>query len=131
MNDQPLPKTDKEWQSRLTPEQFKVLRQKDTDPPFAGQYVHETASGEYACAACGNELFDSATKFDSQSGWPSFYDAKPGAVKLIPDNSHGMQRTEVVCNRCGGHLGHLFDDATDQPTSMRYCINSTSLNLKP
>lgn len=100
------------------------------EAPFTGRYVHETAAGKYACAACGNELFDSDTKFDSNSGWPSFYDAMPGAVKQVPDSSHGMQRTEIVCNRCGSHLGHLFYDAFDQPTGKRYCINSVSLDLK-
>ncbi|HWZ65594.1 MAG TPA: peptide-methionine (R)-S-oxide reductase MsrB [Patescibacteria group bacterium] len=130
MDTQLLPQTDDEWRDRLTPEQFAVLRDKNTEAPFTGRYVHETTSGKYACAACGNELFDSTTKFDSNSGWPSFYDAMPGAVTLASDNSHGMQRTEIICGRCGSHLGHLFDDAFNQPTGKRYCINSISLNLK-
>lgn len=120
-----------EWKDKLTPEQYEVLRNKATEAPFTGKFLHNENSGMYACAACGNELFSSDTKFDSGSGWPSFYDvAETGSVELIDDSSHGMRRTEVVCAKCGGHLGHVFDDAFDQPTGKRYCINSLSLDFK-
>src|SRR6185295_2829966 len=120
-----MPQTDDEWKQKLTPEQYAVLREKSTEAPFTGKFLHNKDSGMYTCAACGSELFDSGTKFDSGSGWPSFYDvAKSGAVKLVDDNSMGMHRTEAVCAVCGGHLGHVFDDAHDQPTGQRFCINS-------
>lgn len=124
--------SDKDWRAKLTDQQYEVLRNKATEAPFTGKLLHNKEQGMYTCAACGTELFSSETKFDSGSGWPSFYDvAKSGAVKLVPDNSHGMRRTEVVCSKCGGHLGHVFDDAYDQPTGQRYCINSVSLDFKP
>jgi len=124
--------SDAEWKQRLTPEQYRVLRKKATETPFTGEYLHNNEKGAYVCAACGAELFTSDTKFDSGSGWPSFYDvAISGNVHLEDDTSHGMQRTEVVCASCGGHLGHLFADAFDQPTGQRYCINSCSLAFKP
>lgn len=105
---------------------------KGTEAPFTGQFLHNKDNGMYVCANCGAGLFSSDTKFDSGSGWPSFYDvAKNGSVKLVVDNSHGMQRTEVVCANCGGHLGHVFDDAYDQPTGQRYCINGCALDFKP
>lgn len=117
---------------KLTPEQYAVLREKSTEAPFTGKFLHNKDSGMYTCAACGSELFDSATKFDSGSGWPSFYDVvSSGAVKLVDDNSLGMHRTEAVCAVCGGHLGHVFDDAHDQPTGQRFCINSCALDFKP
>lgn len=123
---------DVDWKQKLTTEQYDVLRNKATEAPFTGKLLNNKEKGSYVCAACGTELFKSDAKFDSGSGWPSFYDvAKTGAVKLVDDSSHGMQRTEVVCATCGGHLGHLFDDAYDQPTGQRYCINSVSLNFKP
>ncbi len=124
--------SDAEWRARLTPEQYAVLRQKGTEAPFTGAFVHNTEKGSYMCAACGAQLFASSTKFDAHCGWPSFYDvASSESVTLIPDSSHGMERTEVVCTACGGHLGHLFDDAPDQPTGLRYCINSVSLDFVP
>ena len=122
--------SDEEWRRRLTPEQYRVLRQKATDAPFSGVYTHPEHSGRFLCAGCGAELFESDTQFDSGSGWPSFtqpVDAE--AIAEIHDRSHGMRRTEVVCGRCGGHLGHVFDDGP-APTGLRYCINSTSLELR-
>ncbi len=127
-----MPKNDDEWKAKLTPEQYAVLREGATDAPFSGALVNNHDTGDYMCAACGTKLFDSATKFESGSGWPSFYDAaNADSVKLIEDDSLGMSRTEVVCAKCGGHLGHLFNDAHDQPTGNRFCINSTSLDFKP
>src|SRR5687767_3130257 len=118
-----LPKTEDEWRRKLTPEQYTVLRQKGTDAPFTGKFVDNHVTGDYMCTACGTKLFNSKTKFDSGSGWPSFYEvANSESVKLVEDNSHGMKRIEVVCAVCDGHLGHLFDDAYDQPTGKRFCI---------
>lgn len=118
-----------DWSQKLTPEQFHVLFEKGTEAPYTGTLLFNDKAGEYVCAACGNSLFTSDTKFDAHCGWPSFYDAKEGAVKLSRDTSHGVVRTEVTCAQCGGHLGHVFDDATDQPTGQRYCINSLALNF--
>lgn len=116
----------------LTDQQKEILFHKGTEAPFTGKFLHNKDNGMYTCANCGAELFSSDTKFDSGSGWPSFYDvAKSGAVKLVPDNSHGMERTEVVCANCGGHLGHVFEDAYDQPTGQRFCINGCVLDFKP
>jgi peptide-methionine (R)-S-oxide reductase len=124
-----IQKSEEEWRQELTPEQYRILREKGTERPFTGKYNTTKQDGVYRCAACGNELFDSTTKYASGSGWPSFWEAvDPGAVELRPDRSHGMLRTEVVCARCGGHLGHLFDDGP-QPTGQRFCINSVSLEL--
>lgn len=124
-------KTDDEWRQTLTPQQFAVLRGKATETPYSGELLYNSAKGTYVCAACGAALFDSGTKFDSHCGWPSFYDAKSGAITFHQDTSHGMQRTEVTCANCGSHLGHIFDDAPDQPTGQRYCINSISLSFTP
>jgi peptide-methionine (R)-S-oxide reductase len=125
-------KTDKKWREILTPEQFAVLREKATEPPFSGEYDGLYADGVYACAACGQVLFDSGTKFDAHCGWPSFYDARPGAVEFHTDESHGMVRTEVTCGNCGGHLGHIFEgEKLGNPTNKRYCINSLSLKFAP
>lgn len=120
-----------EWHRRLTPEQYHVLREKGTDPAFSGQYIHPGPKGTYRCAACGAQLFVSEAQFDSGSGWPSFTAPAEGAgVELHEDRSYGMVRTEVTCVRCGGHLGHVFDDGPG-PTGQRWCINGTSLALDP
>ena len=125
-----MPKTDDEWKKRLTPQQYHILREKGTEAPGTGAYLHEKRSGTYACAACGNPLFASDAKFDSGTGWPSFDQALPGAVKMIDDVSHGMRRTEVVCANCGSHLGHVFNDGPKETTGQRFCMNSACLNLK-
>lgn len=122
-------KTNDQWKENLTPEQYKMLREKGTEAPFTGKYVQEKGKGVYKCVGCGNPLFSSDTKFDSQSGWPSFDNALPNAVKQQEDSSHGMHRIEVVCSICESHLGHLFDDGPTE-TKSRYCINSTCLDLE-
>lgn len=123
--------TDEDWRKKLTPEQFRILRQKGTEAPFTGELLEEKRVGMFTCAACGNELFASGTKFESGSGWPSFYDvAKSDAVKLIDDSTMGMHRVEVECANCGGHLGHVFDDGPTDKTGQRYCINSACLEFK-
>lgn len=124
-----MPESEEEWKQALTPEQYAILRDKGTEAPFTGEYVHEKADGTYACAACGNPLFSSDAKFDSGTGWPSFDTALPGAIETHTDDSHGMHRTEITCARCGSHLGHVFDDGPTK-TGKRYCINSVCLDLE-
>jgi peptide-methionine (R)-S-oxide reductase len=124
-----IEKTDAEWRAELTPEQYKILRQKGTEPAFSGALYDNHADGMYHCAACGAPLFSSETKFDSGSGWPSFYlPADNSAIETHEDNSYGMRRVEVTCAKCGGHLGHVFPDGP-KPTGLRYCINSASLGF--
>jgi peptide-methionine (R)-S-oxide reductase len=124
--------TDEELKKKLAPEQYHILREKGTEAPYTGKLLHNEAEGTYVCPVCGNELFKSGTKFESGTGWPSFYEvASTGAVKLVEDNSGGMRRVEVLCSVCGSHLGHVFNDAPDQPTGQRFCINSASLKFMP
>jgi len=124
-----MPKDEEEIKQMLTPEEYTVLREKGTEAPFSGEYVHEKADGTYECKVCGNPLFDSTAKFDSGTGWPSFDQALPGAIETHVDNAHGMVRTEITCARCGSHLGHVFDDGPTK-TGKRYCINSVCLDLE-
>lgn len=127
-----IQKTDEQWREILTPDQFAVLREKDNEAPFSGAYDGLYADGIYACAACGQVLFDSSTKFDAKCGWPSFYDVRPGSVVFSKDTSYGMVRTEVTCANCGGHLGHVFEgEGFDTPTDKRFCVNSLSLKFTP
>lgn len=118
-----MPKNEEEFKKKLTPLQYKVLREKATEAPFSGKLIHPDTSGFYRCAACGNALFKKDAKFDSGTGWPSFDEAVPGSVKNIEDISYGMKRTEVVCGVCNSHLGHLFNDGPTK-TGKRYCMNS-------
>lgn len=124
--------TDEELKEKLTPQQYHILREKGTEAPFTGKYLNHKGRGMYTCVICSAEIFSSDTKFNSGTGWPSFNNpANTKAVKLIEDNSHSRQRVEVTCANCGSHLGHVFNDAPDQPTSMRFCINSACLGFMP
>ncbi|MDP9298737.1 MAG: peptide-methionine (R)-S-oxide reductase MsrB [Actinomycetota bacterium] len=131
MNERSLPSTEDGWRQILTPEQFHILREQGTERAFTGKYAATKERGVYRCAGCGAELFGSATKFESGTGWPSFFEPiSEEAVALETDHAYGMQRTEVTCARCGGHLGHVFDDGP-RPTGQRYCMNSAALALDP
>ena len=131
MKERPLPATEDEWRKILSPERFHILREGGTEPAGSGEYAFTKDRGVYRCAGCGAELFSSDTKFESGTGWPSFFEpVRDGAIVLRTDRSFGMSRIEATCARCGGHLGHVFDDGP-QPTGERYCMNSASLSLDP
>jgi peptide-methionine (R)-S-oxide reductase len=127
--DSKMNKSEKEWKEKLTPEQYEVLRKKGTEMPFSGDLLFNKDDGDYRCAGCGNVIFLSKDKFDSGTGWPSFTEAVEGSVELYPDNSLGMHRIEVRCSKCGGHLGHVFDDGP-APTGKRYCINCAAMSFE-
>ena len=122
--------SDKEWQKKLTPEEYHILREKGTERPFTGKYDKFYQDGTYKCAGCDTELFTSETKYNSGCGWPAFYESLPGKIEEHSDNSFGMTRVEITCEKCGGHLGHVFNDGP-QPTGLRYCVNSASLDFDP
>jgi len=127
--DEKVNKTEEEWKKILTKEQYRILREKGTDLPGTGNLTDHFKKGTYHCAACDAQLFESDSKYESHCGWPSFDDAIDGTVRYVTDRSHGMIRTEIICNRCDGHLGHVFDDGPKETTGLRYCVNSTSLRF--
>ena len=122
-------KTDDDWKKELSPDQYRVLREKGTEPPFSGEYNKHYEQGSYNCAGCGSELFLSDTKYDSGCGWPSFDEAIEGKIEYVQDRTFGMIRTEILCSNCGSHLGHVFDDGPTE-TGQRYCVNSASINFE-
>ena len=131
MSDKKIQKTDEEWRKDLTPAQYQILRQHGTERAFTGPFLNDHEPGKYLCAGCGQELFDASNKFDSGSGWPSFWKpAQAGAIEESRDASLGMSRTEITCSRCGGHLGHVFEDGP-RPTGLRYCVNGAALKKAP
>jgi len=130
MSEHETPDSEDEWRERLSDEEYEILREQGTERPFSGKYVDHFEEGAYRCAGCGNVLFEGETKFEHGCGWPSFWEsADEDAIETRTDTSHGMQRTEVVCAECGGHLGHVFDDGPE-PTGKRYCINSAALDFE-
>jgi peptide-methionine (R)-S-oxide reductase len=126
-----LPKSETEWKAKLTPEQYAILREKGTDRPFTGEYWKHFEKGKYVCAGCENPLFTSDAKFDSDCGWPSFDQAIKGSVHYYKDNSFGMERIEITCSKCNGHLGHVFNDGPSETTGKRFCTNSTAIKFIP
>ena len=129
MEEEKIEKTDEEWRGQLGPERYRVLREAGTERAFSGEFYEHNEDGTYTCAGCGTVLFGSETKFDTGCGWPSFYESVADTIEFIEDNKHGMSRTDVRCRKCGGHLGHIFNDAPQTPTGQRYCINSASLEF--
>lgn len=131
MNEEKIERSEEEWKDILSPEEYRVLREKGTEPPGSGELYHETDRGMYVCRGCGSELFSSGAKYDSGSGWPSFWQAvDPSKIATRTDESHGMLRKEILCARCGSHLGHVFDDGPKETTGKRFCVNSMSLKFK-